>query len=53
MRAHNVFHVYFLRKYAHNPNCVIDWNVNQVELEGEFQVEPIHILQRKITTLKN
>ena len=26
-RAHNVFHVSFLKKYVHDPNHVIDWNV--------------------------
>ena len=35
-RAHNVFHVYFLKKYVHDPNHVIDWDVIQVELEGEL-----------------
>ena len=31
MRAHNVFHVYFLNKYVHDPNHIINWNVIQVE----------------------
>ena len=26
-RAHNVFHVSFLKKYVHHPNHVINWNV--------------------------
>ena len=26
-RAHNVFHVFFLNKYVHDPNHVIDWDV--------------------------
>ena len=25
-RAHNVFHVYLLKKYVHDPNHVIDWD---------------------------
>ena len=44
MRAHNVFYVSLLKKYVHDPNHIIDWNVIQVELEGEFQVEPMCIL---------
>ena len=26
-RAHNVFHVSLLKKYVHDPNHVIDWDV--------------------------
>ena len=25
-RVDNVYHVYFLKKYVHGPNNVIDWN---------------------------
>jgi hypothetical protein len=35
---HNVFHVSLLKKYVSNVNHVIDWNVIQVELEGDFRV---------------
>ena len=35
-RVHNVFHVSFLKKYVHDPNHVINWDVIQVEPEGEF-----------------
>jgi hypothetical protein len=44
---HNVFHVYFLKKYVLGANHVIDWNVIQVEQEGNFQVHPVCILDRK------
>ena len=44
MRVHNVFHVSLLKKYLHDPNHIIDWNVIQVEQEGDFQVELVHIL---------
>ena len=27
MNGHNVFHVSFLKKYVHDPNHVIDWNL--------------------------
>jgi hypothetical protein len=32
---------------------VIDWNVIQVEHEGDFWVETVHILDRKIKVLMN
>ena len=50
-RAHNFFHVSLLKKYVHDPNHVINWNVIQVEPEGEFQIDPMHILDRKVTML--
>ena len=52
-RACNVFHVSLLKKYVHDPNHVINWDVIQVEHEGEFQIEPMHILNRKVTILWN
>ena len=52
-RAHNVLHVSFLKKYVHDPNHIIDWNVIQVEPEGEFQVDPICILNKKVALLWN
>ena len=52
-RAHNIFHVSLLKKYVHDPNLVINWDVIQVELEGEFQIEPMRILDRKVTMLWN
>ena len=35
-RAHNFFHVSLLKNYVHDPNLVINWDVIQVEPEGEF-----------------
>ena len=35
-RAHNVFHVSLIKRYVHDPNHVINWDVIQVEPEGEF-----------------
>ena len=52
-RDHNVLHVSFLKKYVHDPNHVIDWDVIQVEPEGEFQTEPLCILERKVAVLRN
>jgi hypothetical protein len=48
MNVHNVFHVSFLKKYVHDPNHVIDWHLIQVESEGNFQVRPMCILDRKV-----
>jgi hypothetical protein len=53
MRVHNVFHVSLLKKYVPDVNHVIDWNVIQVEHEGGFRVEPVHILDRKVKLLRN
>jgi hypothetical protein len=48
MNVHNVFHVSFIKKYVHDPNHVIDWHLIQVETEGDFQVQPVWILDRKV-----
>ena len=53
MRDRNVFDVSLLKKYMHDPNHVIDWNVIQVELEGVFQVDLFCILNKKETLLQN
>jgi hypothetical protein len=53
MTMHNVFHVYFLKKYILDSNHVIDWNVIQVEQEGVSQVHPVHILDWKRKKLWN
>ena len=50
-RAHNVFHVSLLKKSVHDPNHVINWDVIHLEPEGEFQIEPMRILDRKVTML--
>ena len=52
-RDHNVFHIYLLKRYVHDPKYVINWDVIQVEPEGEFQIKPMCILDRKVTTLPN
>ena len=52
-RAHNVFHVSLLKKYVHDPNHVINWDVIQVELQVEFQIKPKRILTMKVTMLRN
>jgi hypothetical protein len=52
LRIHNVFHVSLLKKYIHDPTHMNDWNFVQVEPEGEFQVEPLHILDRREVVLR-
>ena len=47
LKIHNVLHVYLLENYVHDPTHMIDWNLVQVEPEGEFQEEPLCILYRK------
>jgi hypothetical protein len=53
LRIHNVFHVSLLKKYVHDPTHMIDWNLVQVEPEGEFQVEPLRILDQREIALRN
>ena len=53
LRVHNVFHISILKKYVHDATHVVNWNVVQVEPEGEFLVEPDCILGRKKITLRN
>ena len=52
-RAHNLFHVSLLKKYIHDPNHVINWDVIQVETEGEFRIDPTSVLDKKVTMLHN
>ena len=47
------FHISLLKKYVYDSTHIIDWNVVQVEPEGKFQVEPMHILDRRETVLRN
>ena len=53
LRVHNVFHIFVLKKYVHDANHVVDWNVVQVEPEEEFLVEPDCILREEGFTLRN
>jgi hypothetical protein len=52
MTTHNVFHVSLLKKYVPDLNHVIDWNVIQVEHEGDFRVEPVRILNQKVKMIR-
>ena len=47
LRIHNFFHVSILKKYVHAATHVIEWNVIQVEPEGDVSVELDCILDRR------
>jgi hypothetical protein len=47
-QINNVFHVSLVKKYVLGRNHINDWIVIQVENEGDFWVEPIHILDWKL-----
>ena len=49
---HNVFHVSILKRYVHDVSHMIDWNVIQVEPEGEFQLGVEHILYKRELLLR-
>jgi hypothetical protein len=53
LKVHNVFHISLLKNYIHDPTHIIDWIMVQVEPEGEFQEEPLFILERKQIVLQN
>ena len=53
INVHDVFHVSLLKKYVHDSSRVIDWDVIQVEPEGEFLLEPLQILEREELELRN
>ena len=47
VRVHNVFHPYLLKKCVYDTKHVIDWSLLQVEPEGDFPPEPLHILKKR------
>jgi len=46
-KSHDVFYVSLLKKYVHDLNQVIDYDMIYVEGEGEFEIDPLNILDRK------
>jgi len=53
MNVHNVFNVSLLKKYVHDPNHVIDRHLIQVDPEGDFQVQPVCILDKNVKMIWN
>ena len=47
VRFHNVLHASLLNKYVYDTKHVIHWSLLQVEPEGEFAPEPLHILEKR------
>ena len=52
IRVHNVFQTSLLKKYVYDTKHVIDWSLLQVEREGEFAPEPLHILDKREVQLR-
>ena len=53
VRIHDVFHISILKKYVHDATHLIDWNVIQVEFEGDIHVELDCILDKREIFLQN
>ena len=52
IKVHNVFHSSLFKKYVYATKHVIDWSLLQVEPEGEFSPEPLHIFHKREMQLK-
>ena len=52
IRVHNVFHGSLLNKYFYDTKHVIDCSSLDVEHEGEFSYEPLHILNKREVQLR-
>ena len=46
VKVHNVFHTSLLKKHVYDTKHVIGWSFLQVDPEGEFMSEPLHILDK-------
>ena len=44
---HDVFHIWVLRKYVHDPFHILDWHQLQVTDEGTLMAEPSCILDHR------
>jgi hypothetical protein len=51
MNVNNVFHVSLLKKYVHDPNHVIYWNLIQMERERDLLVQTVNILDKNVKIL--
>ena len=47
IKIHIFFHASLLKKYVYDTKHFIDWSLLQVEPEGEFVPEPLHILDKR------
>lgn len=46
-KVHNVFQLSLLNKYVHDITYIIDWKMLQMELKGNFLLEPLYILDKR------
>ena len=44
VKVHNVFQTSLFKKYVYDTKHVIDCSLLQVEPEGDFMLDPLHIL---------
>lgn len=51
--VHHVFHVLMLRKYLHNPSCIIAYDDCHVEKVVTYVIRHIQILDWKDHTIRN
>ena len=47
LRIHNVFHISILKKCGYDATHVINWNFIHKETEGDSQMEPYCILDKR------
>ena len=47
VRVHNVFHASLLNKYVYDTMHVINWSLVQVEAEGKFSPDALHIFDKR------
>ena len=50
---HNVFHVFLLRQYVHDPNHVIKYKPLQVRQDLTYEELPLRIVDRKEQILRH
>ena len=53
IRIHDVFYTYLLKKYFDDQSHIINWDNVQVEIEGEFPMKPMCILDKRKYSFRN
>ena len=52
VRVDNIFHASLLNKYVYDTKHLVHWSLLQVELEGVFSPDHIHILDKREMQLR-
>ena len=52
VKVHNVFYASLQKKYVYDTKHVTNWSFLQVEPEGKFMPEPLHILDKREVQLR-